>query len=80
LEPPPYPVWRFSVDEFHRLIASNVFGEQDRMELLEGWLVPKMTHNPLHDGTIQIVSEWLQRCLPSGWVVRIQSGGDHTRQ
>jgi hypothetical protein len=30
-------------------------------------------HNPLHDGTIQIVSETLQRRLPAGWVIRIQS-------
>lgn len=72
-EPPPYPVWRFSVDEFHRLIDNGAFGEQGRVELLEGWLVPKMTHNPLHDGTIQIVSECLRRSLPAGWVIRIQS-------
>ncbi|RPI86541.1 MAG: Uma2 family endonuclease [Planctomycetaceae bacterium] len=72
-QPPPGPVWRFSVADYHRLIASRVLGEDDRVELLEGWIVPKMTHNPPHDGTIQIVSEHLRPLLSPGWVIRIQS-------
>lgn len=70
---PPYPVRRFSVDEFHRLIERQVIDEDDRIELLEGWLVPKMTHNPLHDGTLQIVAARIQQSLLAGWVLRIQS-------
>jgi Uma2 family endonuclease len=72
-EPPPEFVWRFSVDEYHRLIASGVLDEEDRVELLEGWLVPKMTHNPLHDGTLQLINKRLARRLPAQWEIRIQS-------
>jgi Uma2 family endonuclease len=72
-EPPPEFVWRFSVDDYHRLIASRVLDENDRVELLEGWLVPKMKHNPLHDGTLQLVSKRLARRLPAQWDNRIQS-------
>lgn len=70
---PPGPVWRFSVDDYHRLIASGILDEDDRVELLEGWIVPKMPHNPPHDGTIQLVSEQIRSRLSSRWVVRIQS-------
>ncbi|HEY3963160.1 MAG TPA: Uma2 family endonuclease [Planctomycetaceae bacterium] len=70
---PPYPVRQFTVDEYHRLIENGILGENDRVELLEGWIVPKMTHNPPHDGTIQIISKRLRRWTPQKWDIRIQS-------
>lgn len=70
--PPPYPVVRFSVDDYHRLMDIGLLGESERIELLEGCLVPKMTHSPLHADTIESLSELLQRVLPPGWRVRVQ--------
>jgi Uma2 family endonuclease len=70
--PPPYPVVRFSVDDYHRIAELGVLNEMDRIELLEGCLVPKMTHSPQHANTIETLSELLQRILPSGWRVRVQ--------
>src|SRR6266849_885039 len=64
---------QISVDDYHRLIQEGFLGENDRVELLEGWIVPKMTHNPPHDSTIQIVSECLAERIPVGWKIRIQS-------
>src|SRR5438067_2547299 len=72
-QPQRSPRQQMTVTEFHRLIHDGVLGENDRVELLEGWMVPKMTHNPLHDGVIQIVSKRLERHLPSQWSMRIQS-------
>ena len=70
--PPPYPVVRFSVDDYHRLADVGLLGENERIELLEGCLVPKMTHSPRHADTIESLSELLQRVLPPGWRVRVQ--------
>ncbi|MEX0704462.1 MAG: Uma2 family endonuclease [Planctomycetales bacterium] len=72
-QPPPVPVRRFTVEEYHRLIEHGLLTEQDRVELLEGWITPKMVHNPLHDGTLDLVNEALRRHLPDGWRLRIQS-------
>ena len=72
-QPPPVPVRRFSGDEYHRLGEIGVLTEEDRVELLEGWIVPKTVHNPPHDGTIQLIDEALRPILPSGWRIRIQS-------
>jgi Uma2 family endonuclease len=71
--PPPYPVRRFTVAEYHRLIQTGMLTEDDPVELLEGWIVPKMPRNPVHDATIAIVSELLRVLMPKGWHVRIQS-------
>lgn len=69
----PYPTRKFTVQDYHRMIDAGVLGEDDRVELLEGFLVSKMPHNPSHDGTIELLEEVLRQSLPSGWRIRIQS-------
>src|SRR5947209_14046669 len=70
---PPYPVCKWTVDAYHHLIQAGLLTEDDNVELLEGWIVPKMPHNPPHDGTIQSTGEAVDRRLPAGWKVRVQS-------
>jgi Uma2 family endonuclease len=63
----------FSVEEYHQMIQAGILDENDNVELLEGHLVHKMSRNPPHDGTIQLVSDLLREVLPPGWCVRDQS-------
>lgn len=70
--PPPYPVVRFTVDEYHRFAELGLLDEMDRIELLEGCLVPKMTRSPQHAYAIELLSDLLQRILPAGWRIRVQ--------
>ncbi len=41
-------IWRFSVDQYHAMIQTGILTEDDPVELLEGWLVTKMSKNPKH--------------------------------
>src|SRR5687767_8041636 len=70
---PPFPVYRFTVDQYQRMIKAGILTEDDRVELLEGWIVPKVSHNPPHDGTIWLVQTAILPRLPTGWILRIQS-------
>jgi hypothetical protein len=70
---PPFPVYRFTVDQYHRMMEAGILTEDDRVELLEGWIVPKMPHKPPHDGTIWLTQTALLPCLPVGWILRVQS-------
>lgn len=63
---------RFSVAEYHKLIQIGILTEDDNLELLEGYLVHKMSRNPPHDGTLDLVRETVSRLLPVGWMLRIQ--------
>lgn len=72
-EPPPVPVRRFTVDEYHRLGETGVLTDDDRVELLEGWIVPKVIHHPRHDATVDQAHGVLRPELPGGWRIRIQS-------
>ena len=39
-------IWRFSVEQYHAMIQAGILTEDDPVELLEGWLVTKMSKNP----------------------------------
>ncbi len=74
-ELPVLPRWlhQFTVDQYHRLAESGVLTENDRVELIEGWIVDKMTHDPPHDATISLLQAELPPRLPPDRIVRIQS-------
>jgi hypothetical protein len=65
--------YRFTVEQYHRMIEIGILDENDRVELLEGWIICKMGHHPPHDGTIMLLQDRLMRVLPESWLVRIQS-------
>jgi Uma2 family endonuclease len=70
---PDGPIWRFTVDEYHRMMETGVLGEDDRVELIEGFVVPKMANNPPHASTAQIVSDYLHGLNLSGCCIRSQN-------
>lgn len=63
---------RFTVDEYLRLGETGILAEGERVELLEGFIVQKMTRIPRHDAAIDILSELLRRLLPLAWYPRDQ--------
>ena len=48
---PPIPMKKWTVEEYHQLIERGAFANDNRFELLEGWIVPKMSRNPPHDAS-----------------------------
>lgn len=69
---PPEPVCRLSVSQYHEMIAAGILTHDDPVELLEGWLVPKMVKNPPHSTARHLTTKALEQILPSGWHVRSQ--------
>jgi Uma2 family endonuclease len=68
----PSNVHRFTVDEYEALVTAGVgvFGRRNRLHLINGWLVEKMTQNPPHSLTDVLVSDRLARLMPAGWHLR----------
>jgi Uma2 family endonuclease len=69
---PPGPIRKFTVAEYHQMIQTGLLTEDDPVELLEGWIVQKMPHNPPHDGTLSVTNKRLGTRLPPGWFLRVQ--------
>lgn len=55
------------------MIRAGVLTEHDAVELVEGWIVPKIPRNPPHDVAIALAESVLRACLPAGWHIRVQS-------
>lgn len=68
---PPFPIRRYSVDEYHKMIETGVLTESHRVELLHGWLAPKMTVNPPHNYAVTALMERLV-ALRARAVIRVQ--------
>ena len=63
---------RFSVSQYQKMTEVGILTADDKVELLENYVVLKMTRNPPHDGTIDLLKAALYPCVPSGWLLRIQ--------
>jgi Uma2 family endonuclease len=65
-------VARFSVARYQKMIEVGILTSEDKVELLENYVVLKMPRNPPHDGTVDLVKAALPARIPPGWLLRIQ--------
>jgi len=66
---PPMPVCRLGVDQYEEMIRAGIVTKDSRIELLDGWLVPKMTKNPPRVVASALMRNALSRAVPEGWCV-----------
>jgi Uma2 family endonuclease len=69
---PPVCVWRLSVEQYEEMIRVGILTEDDPVELLDGWLVPKMPKKPAHVLATELARDLLEKVLPEGWHVNSQ--------
>ena len=65
-------IWRMPVERYHEMVQSGALGADDRIELLEGVLVEKMSKNPPHVYSTMATMRLLNAMVPSGWHLRSQ--------
>ncbi len=68
----PHPLWRMSIERYHRMIQAGVLTADDQVELLEGLLVAKMNKSPRHCAAGRLVRLALEAAIPAGWFVDTQ--------
>jgi Uma2 family endonuclease len=61
-------------EEYDNLVETGMLTKNDKVELLEGYMVLKMPRNPAHDSTLTITAKALDRIVPAGWTTRNQVG------
>jgi Uma2 family endonuclease len=70
--PPPEPVLRLSVSQYHEMVRSGILDEDHPVELLHGYLVQQMPKNPLHRLVTEALREALGGMLPEGFFAESQ--------
>jgi hypothetical protein len=63
---------RLTIDQYHEMIDSGLLREDDRVELLEGWLVEKMPQDAPHSSTVHRLNKRLLRIVDEEYEVREQ--------
>jgi Uma2 family endonuclease len=74
-----WELWPLSSDQYERMISEGILGEDDAIELLDGYLVapdrgggPGMPPNPEHSSATGRLNRRLTKALPDPWLVRCQ--------
>jgi len=70
--PPGRVLYRLSVEQYEAMVASGAFKKEDRLELIEGSLVEKMTKGPNHSTGSEDCWRAIHAVLAGGWLVRIE--------
>jgi hypothetical protein len=77
---PGAPVWRLSLEQYHRMIQTGILTDDDPVEFLEGLLVTKMPKNPPHSLATHLTRDALARVVPAQWYVDAQEPFTTARQ
>ena len=64
--------YRVSVDQYEAMVESGVFTKHDRLELIEGLLVVKMTKGTKHSTASELCRRAIERVIPAAWHVRAE--------
>lgn len=67
---PPEPVLPLAVEQYHEMIRAGILENGAPAELLEGWLVRKMTKDPPHTLSLGCVFDALAEVVGPDWHVR----------
>ena len=68
---PEYFLW--DVERYHRAIRAGVFTKTDKIELIEGALIPVPPIGPPHAAVVQMLSDQLRELVGSEFIIRVQS-------
>jgi Uma2 family endonuclease len=66
----PASLHRLTLDEYEAMVDAGILTGRDRVHLINGFLVEKMTHKPPHAIADELCGEALRAILPGGWSVR----------
>jgi len=66
----PSPLFRMTLERYEQMVASGAFTEHDRVHLINGFLVAKMTQGDPHCVSDDLCRNAIASVLPHGWFVR----------
>jgi Uma2 family endonuclease len=72
----PSPLYRMSLERYEALVDSGLFTKRDRLHLINGLLVSKMTKKPPHVAACDLTRAALDGLALAGWYTR---AGDPVR-
>src|SRR6266403_1237447 len=66
-------LYQFTVERYERMAAAGILTEDDRVELLDGLVVTKMTKGQPHTAALIDTRDTLQPLVPPGWHLQTEA-------
>jgi Uma2 family endonuclease len=66
-------LYRFTVDQYERMVDAGILTDDDRVELIDGYVVTKMGKKPPHVWTVDSLEDLLRALLGGKWCLRGES-------
>jgi Uma2 family endonuclease len=66
----PTSPYRLTLEQYERMVDEGILGARDRVHLIDGILVAKMTQNDARCTADDLCGVALQRLIPPGWYIR----------
>jgi Uma2 family endonuclease len=66
----PSSLYRLTLEQYEAMVDAGILGKHDRVHLIDGFLVAKMTENDRHATADLLCGAELERVIPPGWHVR----------
>ncbi len=66
----PSSLYRMTLEQYEAMVEAGIFTGKERVHLINGFLVAKMTQNTPHSTADDLCGEALSRLIPPGWYVR----------
>jgi Uma2 family endonuclease len=70
VQPTAGPDGPISIDQYEKLVETGVLTKRDKVQLIDGMLVPKMVQNPPHSVANVLCGGALTRIIPADWHMR----------
>jgi Uma2 family endonuclease len=67
----PSSLYRLTLEQYEAMVATGIFTGRDKVQLINGYLVAKMTQNTPHATADDLCGDRLNRMIPRGWYVRV---------
>lgn len=71
--PSPEEIYRLNVEQYESMVAAGLFTKRDKLHLINGILVSKMTKKPPHVIASEKTRDALLRNMPQGWRVMVEA-------
>ena len=66
----PQSLYRLTLEQYEAMVEAGILTTRDKVHLINGYLVKKMTHKPPHATADILCGDELDRVIPPGWYVR----------
>ena len=71
--PSPEDIYRLNVEQYESMVSAGLFTKRDRLHLINGILVAKMTKKPPHVIACEKTRDALLRAVRHGWRVMVKA-------